>query len=173
MEKTHTISLYFLCLTLVASFLISGCGKNEAAGGAVGGASGALLGAAVSGSHSRGTGALIGGLAGTLLGSTIGRSADDEEKEEEQEYRERKHAQETAQAQHELDRVKQENRMLKQKWCSHCNREVTLAGAQSCPSCGGQLIHERYCRECMACFSPQSGYRYCPYCKNGQQLCAR
>ncbi len=171
-----------LLSTTVFAFLLTlcGCGKNEATGSLVGGAAGAGIGAAVCNSGNRGTGALIGGLAGTLLGSTIGRSADDEEREEDQarerEYQARARAQQEARHRHEVARVQAENNTLRQtlnRWCVNCNRQVNLVGANSCPSCGGQLIHERFCRGCAQTFSPTSGYRYCPYCREGVVLSAR
>lgn len=174
--KVSTLA-FATCASLLT---MCGCGKNETAGSLVGGGAGAAIGAAVSGSHNSGTGALIGGLAGTLLGSTIGRAADDDERDEET-VREREHqarirAQQEARHRHEVAQVQAENRVLKQtldRWCINCNRHCTLVGANSCPSCGGQLIHEKVCHMCAAVFSPKSGYRYCPYCRSGVMLSAR
>jgi len=181
-SSSLSISSTALLTTIVFATLLTfcGCGKNEAAGSLVGGASGAAIGAAVCNSHNRGTGALIGGLAGTLLGSTVGRGVDDDEREEdharEREYHARVQAQQEARHRHEVARVQAENSALKQtlnRWCINCNRQVNLVGANSCPGCGGQLIHERFCRGCAQTFSPTSGYRYCPYCREGVVLSAR
>lgn len=164
-------SFFLMSILYGALLFFIGCGKNESTGGLVGGAAGAAIGASVS--KDSGTGALIGGLAGTLLGSTVGRAADEEEQEERQEQQARIRAQQNAQTRHKISTLEQENRKLKQKWCNDCGRQVNLHDATSCPSCGGQLIRERYCRECTQTFSPAAGYRYCPYCKPGTLLKAR
>ena len=168
---TQKLSLFLMGTLVGALVLLTGCGKNESAGGLVGGAAGAAIGASVS--KDSGTGALIGGLAGTLLGSTVGRAADEEEQEEIQERQARIRARQDAEARHKINSLENENRKLRQKWCNDCSRQVTLTDASSCPSCGGALIRERYCRECTQTFSPASGYRYCPYCKPGTPLKAR
>ena len=169
----------FIC-SIAGLTLTCGCGKNESAGTVVGGATGAIIGAAVSGGHNQGTGALIGGLAGSLLGSTAGRAADDEDREEEhaveREHQSRLRAHQEACHSHEIAHIQAENRILKQtivRWCASCNREINLVGANSCPACGGQLIHERFCKMCATTFSPKSGYRYCPYCRDGILLSIR
>lgn len=166
-------SIMYLLIIVFGATIITGCGKHETAGSVMGTTTGAMIGASVAGRKSTGTGALIGGLIGNAIGGSIGREADEEERQIEYERNERHHARRHAITQHELDRIKTENRILKQKWCSSCNRHIDLAGAKSCPSCGGELIRERYCRECAAVFNPQSGYRYCPYCKHGTRLLAR
>lgn len=175
MNKAIPAGNFSFCLItlLFVATLMSSCGKHESAGSAMGTATGAVIGASVAGRRDTGTGALIGGLVGNVIGGSMGRAADNEEKEAQQERIQRRHARQKAIAQQELERVKRENRMLKQKWCSCCNRQIMIAGAKSCTSCGGGLIHERYCRECAIVFSPQSGYRYCPYCPRGAVLSAR
>ncbi len=167
----HKNTLFLAGILLCSVMLFTSCGKNESTGGIMGGAAGAAIGASVS--KNAGTGALIGGLAGSLLGSTVGRAADDEEQEELREHQARIQARQDAAARHKINSLENENRKLKQKWCNDCGRQVTLNDASSCPSCGGQLIRERYCRECTQTFSPASGYRYCPYCKPGTPLKAR
>lgn len=173
--STHNNSLssgiIIVALGSVTSLLfLPGCGKNEATGGAMGTATGAVIGASVAGRHNTGMGALVGGLIGNVVGSGIGRAADDEDREKEQEQRERVHASREAMSQHELARMEEENKRLREKWCKACGRHVTLAGAKSCPSCGGELISKRQCPQCNETFNPASGYRYCPYCKDHIQL---
>ena len=72
---------------LIASLLMTGCGKDETAGGTVGAASGAMLVAAVSGRHSKGEGALLGGLIGNYIGRGVGRSSDRKREKTEQKRR--------------------------------------------------------------------------------------
>jgi hypothetical protein len=175
MKNTQSVHASFILLgsTLVIAILTSGCGKNESCGSVMGTATGAVLGAAVTNSKNRVVGAALGGLVGNLVGGSIGRAADEEEDAERQEHVARIQARRDAATQHEISRIRAENEQLKQRWCSRCNRQVTLTGANSCPSCGGELIRERYCRECSTVFSPTSGYRYCPYCKRAQALACR
>jgi hypothetical protein len=167
-KDTHVMTLYVVIIALCSSALtmFSGCGKQEATGGTLGAASGALLGAAVTGRHDHGTGALIGGLAGGFVGSTIGRAGDEKEAAEERATVEMGHRQEVA-------GLKEENLRLREKWCSNCGQHVTLSGAKSCPGCGGELIRERYCPTCSHVFSPSTGYKYCPFCKENTRLLAR
>lgn len=150
----------------VLSLFLTGCGKNEATGGTFGAATGALAGAALSGKKSRGEGTLIGALVGTCLGSAIGRSADEDEEKEE-----RHHEHMVAQAQ--INALEAERHALNQKWCSRCNRQFDLVDAHTCPDCGGDLIREKYCKECATKFSPRSGYKFCPYCRDRNLLSCR
>lgn len=159
-----------LCALLCVVMVISSCGKHEADGGVMGAATGALIGSSVSKNKDSAKGALIGGLIGNTIGRSIGRAADDEELDQALAARERRHARHREQTQHELERVRDENRRLKEKWCSRCGRQVSIARAKSCPSCGGGLFHERYCGRCLNTFSIQSGYRYCPYCPVSRPL---
>ncbi len=175
MNKTHRANtpLILLGATLLIAILAPGCGKNESTGSLFGTATGAALGAAVTNSKNRVVGAALGGLVGNLVGGSIGRAADEEEADEQREHMARIQARREAATQHEINRIRAENEQLKNRWCCRCNRQVTLTGANSCPTCGGELIRERYCRECSTVFSPNSGYRYCPYCKNAQALACR
>lgn len=168
MKKTllFTGTVYSLCAGFTL-LILGGCGKNETAGSVVGTGAGALIGASVA--KNSGTGALIGGLIGTVLGGAVGRSADDNEREEVEERRERAHAR-------ELALRERENQVLRHqltKWCADCNRKATVVGANSCTSCGGNLIHEKFCTRCTTLFSPQEGYKYCPYCKTKVLLSSR
>jgi len=152
MKKILKYTTPFFALTIAALFF-SSCGKNEAAGGTVGAATGAMLGAAVSGRHSKGEGALLGGLVGNYIGRAIGREEDK--------------AEERTEHHREVETLKAENRSLQRqltKWCVNCNRQVRIKGAKSCPDCGGELIQEKFCNRCKTIFSPDTGYRYCPYC---------
>ncbi len=173
LHMTTRRSFFSIGLLLLGALFLSGCGKDEAAGGFIGTASGAAIGAAVAGRHDAGVGAVIGGLAGGLVGSSIGRSSDEEREDRDREQAARAQSRREAVRQHELDRIRDENRRLRQKWCGNCNRQVNLTDARSCPSCGGELIRERYCRECGQTFSPASGYRYCPNCRPGTALRSR
>jgi hypothetical protein len=168
--QENRFHFFFASIAIATALLLSSCGKDETTGTVIGAGAGTAIGAAVG---NNATGAAIGGLAGALLGSTLGRASDDEDREVQSEMRERAHAREKAIQNHKINNLEHENRKLKQKWCSKCSRQVTLTQATSCPSCGGALIHERYCRECLATFSPSSGYRYCPYCPPGTALRAR
>lgn len=169
-QHSNHIALGLLSITYM--FFFAGCQKEGVGGSLIGGAAGAGIGAAVAGNT--GEGALIGGLAGAALGGLIGEDIGDErvekENEQERELLARQAARDRAEAQHKIARMEAENRKLLERWCSKCNRKVTLQGAHSCPSCGGELIRERYCRECLATFSPETGVHYCPYCKGGQIL---
>ena len=152
------------CLALA---FLSSCGKHETTGSVIGTGAGALIGAAVT--KNSGTGALIGGLIGNVFGGVAGRAADEEEREEKREHEARVHARQLATRDHE-------NRILRQqmtKWCVDCNREATIHGANSCTSCGGNLVHEKFCTRCTTLFSPKEGYRYCPYCKTKILLSSR
>lgn len=152
-----------LCCMLV---LTSGCGKNEAAGSVVGTGAGAIIGASVAGRNSQGAGALIGGLIGNIVGGGIGRSADADERDEKDARRDARNRQAIAQA-HE------ENRRLREKWCCNCSCLVTMEGARSCPRCGHELIREKFCTSCRTIFSPKTGYRFCPYCRDHTVLASR
>ncbi len=157
---------------LIVLLFTSNCGKNEATGRTFGTAAGALVGAAASGRHNTAAGAVIGGLLGNVVCGAVGQAADEEERDTENRIKEHHHAI----AMRELERSRQENRQLKKKltkWCIDCGQEVSISNAQCCPSCGGELIREKLCERCKMAFDPRSGYRYCPYCKNGVKLTAR
>lgn len=170
---TKHLSSLGTCSVLIVTFLFTGCGHQETAGGLIGAGTGAALGAAVTGHHDHGTGAVIGALAGGLLGSAVGRSADEDDEHERRACERHIQAQREAAHQRDIERMRAENERLKERWCNNCGKKVILTGANSCPKCGGELIRERYCRECTTIFSPTSGYRYCPYCKHGRPLAAR
>jgi hypothetical protein len=174
--NTYSVSksyLFPLGLSLIAVIFLSSCGHQETAGSLIGAGTGAAIGASVTGHNDHGTGAVIGALAGGILGGAIGRDGDEEEEREEREYQARIQAQRNAEHQREIEHMRAENERLKQRWCARCNRKISITGANSCPACGGELIHERYCRECSTVFSPTTGFHYCPYCKNGQMLASR
>ena len=146
---------------------IKGCGKHEAAGGASGALIGAAIGHSVSGSKSSGT--VIGGLIGHVIGSKIGESEDENEEEEIKAIHENIRN-------CEIENLQNENAKLRQtfvRWCSECGRRNSMIGAHSCPECGGVLIRERFCKNCFAVFTPQSGFVYCPYCRVRTLLCGR
>jgi len=147
----------------IFSLFLTNCGKHEEEGRVIGTATGAALGAAVAGRHSRGEGAILGGLVGNIIGGEYGRAKDEE-------VEDRKIRKETR-------KLKAENRDLRRKlttkWCSSCSRKVRIRGAQSCPECGGKLIREKFCRTCSRTFSPDTGYRYCPYCSERVKLKGR
>lgn len=164
--NSHLLAGSLLCGLICLLFVLAGCGRQQATGSTFGAATGALLGAAVSGHHSQGTGALIGGLAGAMVGGSIGQAADDEEAEEHKAIVTMHHRQHVAQ-------LEEENRRLRDKWCVRCGNHVTLEGAKSCPQCGGELIREKYCPTCTTLFSPRTGYRFCPYCKQQTRLIGR
>jgi len=152
----------FLLLTLfITSLFLSNCGKHEEEGRVAGTFAGAVVGAAVS--KKKAQGAVIGGLVGNILGGKYGQEKDEEK-------RERK-------VRIERRRLKQENRELRKKlttkWCSNCSRKVKIRGAQSCPDCGEKLIQEKLCDRCRTTFSPETGYRYCPYCSERIRLKSR
>jgi len=157
------LGLLALCCMLV---LTSGCGKNEAAGSVVGTGAGAIIGASVAGRNSQGAGALIGGLIGNIVGGGIGRSADSDERDEKNARRDARHRQAVAMA-HE------ENRRLREKWCCNCSCQVNMEGARSCPRCGYELIREKFCTSCRTLFSPKTGYKFCPYCRDHTILASR
>lgn len=165
MKKNMMYNLMVVPMLLFLA-IFSGCGKNQATGGTFGAATGAILGAAVAGPHDTGTGVAIGALAGSLLGSSVGQSADEEEAEQQTAVREMHHRQREA-------RLEEENRRLRDKWCVGCGNHVTLEGAKSCPQCGGELIREKYCKSCTTQFSPRTGYKFCPYCKQQTPLVGR
>lgn len=173
MNKNYVFSSISLLALLGTMLLTTSCGHQETAGSLIGAGTGAALGAAVTGHNSHGTGAVIGALAGGLLGSAVGRSADEDDEAEHRAHAARIHAQRESIRQQEIDRMRAENERLKERWCNNCGKKVTLTGANSCPACGGELIRERYCRECATIFTPTSGYHYCPYCKHGRPLAAR
>ncbi len=171
MNNQQTNSMPILGSFLSLIILFAGCGKHESTGGAIGATGGGLIGHAVAGKNSKVAGTLIGGLLGGIVGSSIGKSADEEEEIEntikEQERRERRH---------EVEYLKEENERLRRnliKWCSNCGRRCELVGAHSCASCGAPLIHEKFCKDCKTVFNPQSGYKYCPYCKDHVLLSCR
>jgi len=154
--QSKNFSIVTLCVLIT---LLAGCGKHETTGSVMGTATGGIIGASVA--KNSGTGALIGGLIGNVLGGAIGRSADDDEREEEQEHEARMHARQLASRDHENRRLRQQMT----KWCMDCNKKSTIYGANSCTSCGGNLVHEKFCTRCTTLFSPEEGFRYCPHCK--------
>jgi hypothetical protein len=163
-KKLLSLSL-FACL-VTGLIIFPGCGKQEAAGGTFGAASGALIGAAVAGHNDTATGAIIGGLVGSMAGSAIGRAGDDEEEEEIRFQRDMNHRQEVAQ-------LEEENRRLREKWCINCRTHVSVAGAQRCPRCSGDLIREKYCPRCYKTYRADSSDKYCMFCKEPTQLQGR
>ncbi len=163
-------------VSIMGLILLSGCGRQEHAGGTVGTVSGALIGASIAGRNNGATGALIGGLAGHLVGSSIGRAADQNEADEQAEMRERAHARHLAAAQRRAEEIEAENRAFKAantRWCADCRRQSTLIGAYSCVVCGGNLITELICKACSRIYNPTSGYSCCPYCRGGIRLTPR
>lgn len=169
-KQSYFPFLEFALLALI-TLIAPGCGKNETAGGALGAAGGGLIGHVVAGKDSKVAGTLIGSLLGGLVGGTIGKSADEEE-----EIENNIKDQERIERRRELQCLHEENERLRRdliKWCSNCGRRCELVGAHSCASCGSPLIHEKFCRDCKTVFTPQSGYRYCPYCKEHVLLSSR
>jgi hypothetical protein len=133
--------------------LLTSCGKEEEKKGAIGAVAGATIGAVISSDKSKGEGTLLGALIGNYVGREIGRSKDKKKDKE-------KHNQ-------EVNELKAQNRNLErqlEKWCQNCNRQVHIQSAKSCPSCGDCLIQEKFCDRCKTIYSPESGYKYCPYC---------
>jgi hypothetical protein len=158
-------TLWILAALII--FLFPGCGKNETAGTTLGAAGGGLIGHTVAGKHDKTAGVLVGSLLGGLVGNTIGKAADEDDEVENHLKAER---------QRELEYLHEENKRLRQNlvtWCSSCGRRCELVGAHSCAACGAPLIHEKYCTECKTIFTPQSGYKYCPYCKDHVLLSSR
>lgn len=157
MEK----KLLFLGAMVGSLVLMSSCGgPKETQGGLLGATAGAAIGAAVAGDE--GEGALIGGLLGGLVGREMGRASDERDQQKE-------HAS-------EIQKLEKEKRALQReltRWCGTCGRSVRIRGAQSCPDCGGELIHEKFCQRCKTTFSPDTGYRFCPYCKVKVRLKSR
>jgi hypothetical protein len=151
--------------------LLCSCGKHETAAGTLGAASGAIVGSAVSGGNSKGTGALVGAMIGNLFGREIGKEADKQESEEIMDR-----ARQRALARRRLERLEAENRALREshtKWCFRCSKKVHIIGAHTCPRCGGELGREKFCNGCTASFEPESGFRYCPFCKDRALLSIR
>lgn len=176
LNTTDKTIIVLAACSLGGLLLLSGCGRQEHAGGTVGTVSGAIIGASVAGRNNGAAGALIGGLAGHLVGSSIGRAADQEEADEQVEMRERAHARHLASVSRRADEIEAENRAIRQantRWCGDCRRQSTLIGAHSCVVCGGDLITELMCKECTRVYSPTSGYSCCPYCRGGIRLTAR
>jgi hypothetical protein len=178
MEIIKSYFNYFLILTLFFAVLVSlpGCGKDETTGGLVGAASGAAIGHAVSGRHDKGLGTIVGGLAGALVGKEIGRASDEESAERKQKQERVVQAKREAFNREEMNSLHEENRNLRKnliKWCESCGTQVEMIGAQRCPDCGGNLIREKFCKECLATFNPRSGYKYCPFCRNKVLLTGR
>jgi hypothetical protein len=105
------------------------------------------------------------------MGREMAKPLDKEEKQEKKQAAIRE-----ARFQQEFDDLQEENRYLKQKltrWCENCRCQCTILGAQSCPDCGATLIREKFCNHCASTFSPRTGYKYCPYCKDKIHLCSR
>lgn len=156
------ISYYSALLSIVSSLtlLMSGCGKHESTAGALGAASGAVIGNAVAGKKDKGTGTLVGALFGNILGREVGRTAD----KEAEELKRTANARRAKQIFYELQEENHRLRENLKKWCFSCQKKIAIIGAQSCPTCGDTLGHEKYCRSCATIFTPDSSYRYCPYC---------
>ena len=166
LEYSQVLAGLLLCCSVGSLLIFSGCGRQQASGGTFGAATGALIGAAVSGRHDQGAGAVIGGLVGAMAGSAVGQAADEEETEIHNAVVDMHHRQKVAQ-------LYEENRRLRDKWCVNCGNHVTLEGAKSCPQCGGELIREKVCSTCSTLFSPRTGYRFCPYCRQQTRLIGR
>jgi len=149
--------------------ILTGCGRNEAAGGAVGAAGGAMVGAAVAGPRNTGVGALVGALVGNIVGRGIGESEDHREQKQERQRERAYHERELAYL--EAENVALQRKLI--KWCNGCGRKETMASARRCVACGDELIHEKYCGSCKTAFSPNLRYRYCPHCKDRILLCGR
>ena len=146
-----------------------GCGKHESSGGTVGAATGAIIGNVISSDKDRETGTFVGALLGNYLGREVGRAADEEETTEKQIYQK-------SLRNNRIRQLQAENRVLREKttkWCGNCAKKIRLENAKTCPKCGEELIIEKYCQHCKTIFSPESGYKFCPYCKNRTQLCCR
>lgn len=138
--KNIFFSLSTITISVFSLFLV-GCGAYQSAGTATGAAIGATVG--------KEKGALVGALIGNYVGSELDKT---EERKEHQ---------------REVSVLESEKRSLEQqlrKWCCRCNRQVSIRGAQSCPTCGGKLIQEKFCHRCKTIYSPESGYKFCPYC---------
>lgn len=145
-----------------AVVLMTGCGKEETGYGTAGTALGSALGASLAGKNSKFEGACVGGIVGNCLGRSLGRSID--RKEEKKKHKK------------EVNELRAENSNLRHqltKWCVNCNRQVRMRSAKSCPDCGGGLIQEKFCDRCKTIFSPECGYRYCPYCSDRVALKGR
>ncbi|MBS1988634.1 glycine zipper 2TM domain-containing protein [Candidatus Dependentiae bacterium] len=168
MHAKYNAVLPLIMVTFLGS-LVSGCGKHEGSAGAVGAGAGALIGNAVAGRNDKGTGTLVGALIGNVFGREVGRAAD---KEEEQEQRAR-NAQRAKRMFAELQAENQNLRENLKKWCFSCQKKINILGAQSCPSCGDDLGREKFCRSCATSFTPDSSYRYCPYCRGKVLLSSR
>lgn len=154
--------------TCFLSLVLSNCGRQEGTGGILGAVGGGLAGHAVAGKKNKAAGVLIGGLLGNIVGREIGKEGDKEEAEENA-FKEKLKAQERAIQKQELTELQEENARLRTslvKWCSNCGRRNEIPDAHSCPICGAALIKEKFCSTCATIFSPQSGYKYCPYCKD-------
>lgn len=157
-QKIQAVLLGILAFGIL--LVSSGCGKNEATGGALGAGGGALAGALIAGPNNAGVGAAIGGLAGWALGSSAGRVSDDEETADQIRARERAHRQEVNQLQQEKARIAQ----AQAKWCSECGRQEMDVRAKRCGPCGGSLCHEKYCPRCGERYKPTIKNKYCNYC---------
>ena len=150
-------SKLFLSISLICFLILfSSCGKHEASAGTAGAVSGAIIGEAVSGRESKGTGTVLGAMIGNYIGRKIGRE------EDKKEQKIKKIAQKE-----EIQELKSENNYLRNnlnKWCDSCHKRVSIVGANNCPYCGTRLIKEKFCKMCLTSFSPESNYRFCPYC---------
>jgi DNA-directed RNA polymerase subunit RPC12/RpoP len=167
----HTYKLYSYSLLLVASTLLSGCGRHETAGGTIGATAGAIIGAGLADERNTSTGALLGGVIGNMLGGAAGRAADAEEAEEKRHYAQMRRLREQ-----EIERREEQNRRAQaqlDRWCMSCLRQNSIEGAHRCPSCGDRLIREKFCSGCLTAFSANSSYRYCPYCNEKRVLAYR
>jgi len=145
--------IFFITLCMSSLLMMTSCGKHETEGRTIGTVAGATIGTVLSGGNSKGDGAVLGALIGNYIGGEYGRAQDDAEEEKRHD--------------HKVTTLQAENQQLKRqlmKYCQTCSRKVRIRGAQSCPSCGDKLIHEKFCNRCRTIFTPQSGYRFCPYC---------
>lgn len=57
-----------------------------------------------------------------------------------------------------------------EKWCAQCTNKVNIQDAQTCPSCGDDLISKKLCRRCGSSFTPNVAFKFCPYCRGGVAL---
>jgi len=170
-KKQKPLPILAFAIAAFITLIIPGCGKNETTGGVIGAAGGGLIGHVVAGKDSKVAGTLIGSLLGGLVGGTMGKSVDEDE-EIDNNIKDR----ERIEHHRDLEYLQEENERLRRnliKWCSNCGRRCELVGANSCASCGAGLIHEKFCKDCKTSFTPQSGYKFCPYCKEHVLLSGR
>ncbi len=170
-NKVHKKTLSSFLLLAITTLSFSGCGKHEAAGGAVGATAGAIIGSSLADNRNKTTGAVLGGIIGNMIGGGAGRVADQEEADE------RRH-EERIRRNHEREILVREAEIRKtraglDRWCLSCHRQNYIDGAKRCPACGDTLVREKYCNGCLTVFAATSVYRYCPYCYERQRLIYR